>query len=94
MDQRIGEGAPPFPEYGGQRPEKQRCPPSISELAGLVDPCVSMGLIDSARGEFKGSDPFVSQALEDQDEQVQARALELIVQDWARAQAARSEAAP
>lgn len=32
-------------------------------------------------------DPLV-QALEDKDEHVQARALELIVQDWARAQAA------
>jgi hypothetical protein len=38
-------------------------------------------------------DPLI-QALEDQDEQVQARALELIVQDWASAQAARSEASP
>jgi hypothetical protein len=38
-------------------------------------------------------DPLI-QALEDHDAQVQARALELIVQDWARAQAARSEASP
>jgi HEAT repeat protein len=38
-------------------------------------------------------DPLI-QALKDHDAQVQARALELIVQDWAREQAARSEASP
>jgi HEAT repeat protein len=33
-------------------------------------------------------DPLI-QALDDEDEQVQARALELLVQDWAREQAAQ-----
>ena len=36
-------------------------------------------------------DPLIL-ALEDTDERVQARALELIEQDWMRAQAAKSEA--
>jgi HEAT repeat protein len=33
-------------------------------------------------------------ALEDEDEGVQARALELIDQDWVRAQSAKAEAEP
>jgi hypothetical protein len=86
--------APTAPARG--EPSKQAAPLVVPAWMAkdLASPDVRVRLTALDRwvqqGHTGAVDPLL-QALEDQDERVQARALELIVQDWVRAQPASAE---